>query len=203
MLCYKSCSWKSYCLNTVFCGKFVKQDFSSINRYIAVQLIRKFLEKEELHKVNIVNQRMQPMNHKMIVVFFFLWFISAATCQFDSVTECEKRCPIESTAGFDEDQVSGVHKNLSLCLSQNGCYNLEDCSTMLTKHYCLSGDCTVSCEMPELETNVPKRTRTKRLFHIHLPDFHFHSSASRPTGPGLNIVVAVFSCLYCLGNILL
>ena len=137
---------------------------------------------------------MQPMNHKMIVVFFFLWFISAATCQFDSVTECEKRCPIESTAGFDEDQVSGVHKNLSLCLSQNGCYNLEDCSTMLTKHYCLSGDCTVSCEsmwnkyvqyaciiifitfsVPELETNVPKRTRTKRLFHIHLPDFHFHS----------------------------
>ena len=81
---------------------------------------------------------------QMITVFLLLWFISAATCcQF---TECEKRCPIESTAGFDADKASGVHTNLSHCLSQNECYDIDHCSKMLTQHYCQSGSCTITCE---------------------------------------------------------
>ena len=84
---------------------------------------------------------------KMSIIFFLLWFISATSCHFSYITECEKHCPIESTAGFDEDQASGVLKNLSLCLDQYECFNDDDCSAMLTKWYCHYGNCTVTCKL--------------------------------------------------------
>jgi len=89
-------------------------------------------------------QKMQQI--KMIAIFFLLWFISSATSYSISITDCEKLCPIESTASFDEDKASGVHNNLSLCLLQNKCHDIDDCSKMLTKHYCHTKSCTVTCD---------------------------------------------------------
>ena len=84
---------------------------------------------------------------KTITIFFLLCFISSATSYSRFITECEKLCPIEPTASsFDEDKASGMHNNLSLCLLQNECHDIDDCSKMLTKHYCHTESCTVTCD---------------------------------------------------------
>lgn len=84
---------------------------------------------------------------QITIAFLLLWFVSTITCQSkNSITECEKRCPIKSDGGFEDDQASGVLTNLSHCLTQNECHDIDDCSKMLTKRYCHSGLCKVTCE---------------------------------------------------------
>ena len=84
---------------------------------------------------------------QIIATFLLLWFISTVTCQSANLfTECEKRCPIKSIGSFGADKASGMHKDLSNCLTQNGCYDVDGCSKMLTQHYCHSESCTVTCE---------------------------------------------------------
>ena len=84
---------------------------------------------------------------QVIATFLLLWFISTVTCQSANlVAECVKRCSIKSIGSFEADKASGIHEDLSDCLIQNKCYDVDSCSKMLTQLYCHSGSCNVTCE---------------------------------------------------------